>query len=520
MTLASVSHDVDVAIIGLGPTGAIAANLLGQAGLSVYVFDRSHDIYDKPRAIALDHEILRVFQQLGIESDIQDFVEPFTDSVYIGVDGQVIKRLSTLPPPYPLAHLPSAVFNQPRLEEVLRKHARAYPNVRLETGVECLGLEQDADGATLALRDESGEHRNCRARYVIACDGASSATRDQLGLTLDDLGFDEPWLVVDVLINEKGAAKLPTESRQYCHPERPATYLICPGAHRRWEIAINPGEDPQALATPEGTWRLLAPWITPDEGELWRQASYRFHALVAASWRKDRVFIAGDAAHQQPPFLGQGMCQGVRDVMNLCWKLEAVLRGGAPDSLLDSYGEERRGHVRALTSRIKEIGLLISERDPQRARERDARLLREAGGVVRPQARQDVQPRLETGLLGRSGHAVIGRLCPQPVITAQGQTRRLDDYLGRGWQCLLRANAFPDPNEVSAPPQLLGLPCHTARFGPQHLKEQENVLGSWMHEHGLAAVLVRPDHVVVDAIESAEDFNLLFASFDSCNTVA
>lgn len=520
MTPEPSRFDVDVAIIGLGPTGAVAANLLGQAGLSVFVFDRHHDIYDKPRAIALDHEILRVFQQLGIESDIADVVEPFTDSVYIGVDGQVIKRLSTLPPPYPLAHLPSAVFNQPRLEAVLRAHARAYPTVQLETGIECIGVQQDAEGVTLTLRDEAGQSRFCRARYVMACDGASSPTRERLGLPLDDLGFDEPWLVVDVLINERGAAKLPTESRQYCNPERPATYLICPGRHRRWEIAINPGEDPQALATPEGSWRLLAPWITPEDGTLWRQASYRFHALVAASWRQGRVFLAGDAAHQQPPFLGQGMCQGVRDVANLCWKLEAVLTGGAADSLLDSYGEERRAHVQALTSRIKEIGLLISERDPTRARERDARLLQEAGGEVRAQARQDIQPRLESGLLGRSDHPLIGTLCPQPVVQTQGRPRRLDDYLGRGWQCLIRSTAFANLNSLSPPTRLLGLPCHTVYFGPQHVLEEEDVLTSWMQRHDLAAVLVRPDRVIYELVQSGEDITPLFDALKTCDTLA
>src|SRR5690606_31037996 len=125
--------------------------------------------------------------------------------------------------------------------------------------------------------------------------------------------------------------------------------------HRRWEISLNPGEDPQEAATPEATWRLLSRWLTPEDGELWRQASYRFHALVARQWRLGRVFIAGDAAHQQPPFLGQGMCQGVRDVANLAWKLAAVVRGevggAAAEALLDSYGTERTAHVRALTTR-------------------------------------------------------------------------------------------------------------------------------------------------------------------------
>ena len=152
-----------------------------------------------------------------------------------------------------------------------------------------------------------------QARWLIGCDGGASAVRGNVGIELDDLDFDEPWLVVDVLVNHRGLAKLPTTSVQFCEPERPCTMVIAPGNHRRWEISLQSGEDPQQAATAEGTWNLLSRWLTPEDGSLWRQSSYRFHALVARHWRARRVFVAGDAAHMQPPFLGQGMCQGVRD---------------------------------------------------------------------------------------------------------------------------------------------------------------------------------------------------------------
>ena len=500
----------DIAIVGFGPSGAVAAGLLGAQGFSVYVCDRLTEVYDKPRAISLDHEILRVFQQMGVLQSIEPFTEPFTDSVWHGVDDQPIRRMSTVPPPHPLAHPPSIVFTQPPVERILRAHAQSFPKVHVELGCELVGLEQHPDHVVLRLRElapvadagapsaRAEDGRQVRARWLIACDGASSTARSLCGITLDDLSFDENWLVVDVLVGDAALARLPQTSAQYCRPDRPVTYLICPGRHRRWEIAINPGEDPQAVATPEGTWALLAPWVSPDDAQLWRQAAYRFHALVASRWRDRRVLLAGDAAHQQPPFLGQGMCQGIRDVTNLCWKLGAVLRREAGERLLDSYGLERGGHVTALTTRIKHIGQLIGERDRQRARDRDARLLAECGGVVRPTPRQDVQPPLAQGLLSADPHPARGTLFPQAWIAVDGSApRRMDDLLGCGWRVIVA------PGQPLADPVPAGIPgLRIARVGDPGLIETEGVLSAWFARHSLAAAIIRPDHYVYGVAEN------------------
>ena len=307
----------DVAIVGYGPAGAVAAALLGQAGLSVYVCDRLNGVYEMPRAISLDHEIMRVFQQIGVIDAIAPYLEPFTPSEYFGVDGQLIRRMTMVAPPYPQGYTPSLVFTQPPVERALRARVAQMPNVTVALGTELKSLQQDAEGAALALLSDRQVASSLRARWVIACDGGASTVRAMVGIELEDLDFDEPWLVVDVRVNEQGLAKLPKTSVQYCEPQRPCTLVIGPGNHRRWEISLKPGEDPQKAATPESTWALLSRWLTPNDGELWRQASYRFHALVASRWREGHVFVAGDAAHMQPPFLGQGMCQGVRDVANL-----------------------------------------------------------------------------------------------------------------------------------------------------------------------------------------------------------
>jgi 3-(3-hydroxy-phenyl)propionate hydroxylase len=493
----------DVAIVGFGPTGAVAAGLLGGQGISTFVCDRLHDVYDKPRAIALDHEIMRVFQQLGVVEQVEPFMEPFTNSEYYGMDGQLIKCMSTVAPPYPLGFNPSIVFTQPPVERVLREHVAHLPSVKVSLGQTLVQVLQDDDLVTLTLRGEDGVESTVKARYFVACDGASSTVRGQVGITLEDLGFDEPWLVVDVMVNDQGLARLPKVSVQYCEPQRPCTYIIGPGNHRRWEISINPGEDPLQVATPEGSWKLLSRWLSPDEATLWRQASYRFHALVARDWRMGRVFVAGDAAHQQPPFLGQGMCQGVRDVANLCWKLGAVLKGQAGDDLLDTYGAERKGHVTELTTRIKAIGQIVGERDVARARSRDARLLAECDGVVKPVPRQNVQPALAHGLLATQEHPARGTLFPQAWIKHQGARCRMDDVLGTGWQLILGPQADAVHQNASKSTAVKGLGIH--QLGSAGLEETDGVLMNWFALNDCSAVIVRPDHYIYGVAKTASE---------------
>jgi 3-(3-hydroxy-phenyl)propionate hydroxylase len=493
--------------------GAVAAALLGQAGLRVHVCDRLPGVYDIPRAISLDHEVLRLFQQLGIARAVQPYVEPFTDSEWFGADGRLIRRMTMVAPPYPQGHTPSNVFTQPEVERVLRERVAQLPNVTVALGTETTSIEQDVDGVTLTQRP-AGTVGNAgavgaatstvRARWAIACDGGASGLRAQLGIELDDLDFDEPWLVVDVRVNERGLAKLPRTSVQYCEPARPCTMVIGPGNHRRWEISLNPGEDPAQAATPEGTWALLARWLTPADGTLWRQSSYRFHALVARTWRAGRVFVAGDAAHMQPPFLGQGMCQGLRDVANLAWKLAAVVHGrvrGAPaETLLASYGIERHAHVRELTTRLKGLGAIICERDPARARERDARLLAECGGVVKDTPRQDVLPRLEDGLLAAADTSGRGMLFPQPRLAGGAL---MDERCGHGWRLVLDARAqAPTVADDDVTVVALGHPA---------TRETEGVVAAWMQRHACRAALLRPDHYVYGTAADAAGVSALLA---------
>ncbi len=497
------SNLFDVAIVGYGPVGAVAAALLGQAGLKVHVCDRLPGVYEIPRAIALDHEVMRVFQQLGIVDAVLPFTEPFTNSEWFGADGQLIRRMTMVAPPYPQGYTPSLVFTQPPVERLLRERVGQLPNVTVALETEVTSLAQDAECATLTMKGKDGVLSTVLARWVLACDGGASTLRSMVGIELEDLGFDEPWLVVDVRVNEQGLAKLPKTSVQFCEPERPCTMVIGPGNHRRWEISLKSGEDPQQVASEAGTWALLSRWLTPADGQLWRQSSYRFHALVARQWRAGRVFVAGDAAHMQPPFLGQGMCQGVRDVANLCWKLAAVhhgeVQGRAAEALLDSYGHERQAHVRELTGRLKAAGAIICERDLVKARARDARLLADCDGEVKDTPRQDVLPRLETGCLMKQDRSGRGTLFPQPRMA---DDRLMDEHAGAGWRIVLGA-------ELATQPTPSGLMRLTLGEGAMH--DAEGVVARWMQRHACHAALVRPDHCVYGTAATADELTALLA---------
>jgi 3-(3-hydroxy-phenyl)propionate hydroxylase len=497
----------DIAVIGLGPSGAVAAALLGSAGLKVLVLEQSTDVYDKPRAISLDHEIMRVLQGISplLAERISAHTEPFSPSEHFGADGKMIRRLDMLAPPYPLGWTPSMVFLQPPAEKLLREHVASLPSVDVKLGVTLQALVQSSHSCELTCVDGSGTTQKFSAKYVIGCDGASSSVRRMADLPLDDLGFDEPWLVVDVLANEKGLARLPKASAQFCEPSRPASYLIGTGKHRRWEIMLLPGENPQEMESDERVWQLLSRWIAPDEGRLWRRASYRFHALVAQEWRRGNVFIAGDAAHQQPPFLGQGMCQGIRDVANLTWKLQQVIAGKATDALLDSYGQERAAHVQQLTATIKMIGASICERDPEAAKQRDQKLLEACGGIVKTVPRQDLIPRLSSGFLHAGTHAAIGSLFVQPKVLWQGQARLLDDVAGAGWRIVLGTEARDWVFSLNAERFNVLKFSNVVEAGT--LKEVDQVLSHWFAAHAVQAAIVRPDHYVYSVATNAQELS-------------
>lgn len=510
-------------IVGLGPTGATLAGLLGQAGLQVAVFDRLPDLYPLPRAIGLDQEAMRIVQELGLAERMAPHIAAYRPSEYRGMDGGLIKRLDTLPPPHRLGWEPNYVFDQPSFERVLRARLAEMPNVQvfLKAQVEATGQQPDAAWAQVTLAGDTQPTR-FEARYLVACDGGASPIRKRLGITLEDLDFDEHWLVVDAVVPDELLAHLPQTQVQYCEAGRPATFVVGPGNHRRWEIMLLEGDSLSPDYPPEQLWPLLERWIRPGQVRLWRAAAYRFHGLLATQWRQGRILLAGDAAHMTPPFMAQGMVSGLRDAHNLAWKLRRVLAGRSSDALLDSYAQEREPHVRQTILTAMALGRIICERDPARARERDARLRAAHGGLVKTEYRQNMIPDLRHGLIAPQA-PLAGTLFPQPRASAGDTQALLDDLTGARVRIVVRGaldagmrQAFLD---ALAPldgvlVQLVEDSQATCATGPAlAVVDTSALIASWLAELGQQVAIVRPDHYVYGAAEDGARGLALLRSF-------
>ena len=310
-------------------------------------------------------------------------------------------------------------FHQPTLERILRQGVARFGHaVFVQT--EVLALTDTGDCVTLVARDvRSGREQAVRCRYVVGCDGGRSTVRRTMKSAVESLHSDERWLVTDIELTEE-MPQLGDFTIQYCDPQRPVTYARGVGRHRRWELMLVDGDDPATIAQDASVWRLLARWIVPAQGRIERATVYTFHSIVAKGWRKDRLLLAGDAAHQMPPFLGQGMCAGIRDVSNLAWKLARVLRGESAETLLDSYESERAPHVRKYTEQAIRLGSLIQIRDPDQAAIRDRQFRQN------PEMMKSIRPPLGNGLHGDTA-APAGELAPQPLLS---DGRRMDDVAG------------------------------------------------------------------------------------------
>lgn len=506
----------DAIITGYGPTGATLANLLALRGWRIAVIEQWPQVYDKPRAITADQECMRVFQACGLAEGIAAHTSPHPGTDFVGLDGEVIKRFYPQPGLKQLGWEPSFMFVQPQLEEKLRAGVARFDHVEVLLAHRFLRFDESQGGVRVHVRNlELDRDLELGAKYLIACDGASSPVRRQLGGGVEDLAFDEWWIVIDAWL--RGGVDLPSRCVQYCRPSRPGTYIVGPGDLRRWEIKLLPGEGADDFHTEESIRRVLSEFVDTESLELYRTAVYRFHAVVAEQWRRGRVFLAGDAAHQMPPFLGQGLCAGVRDVVNLAWKLDAVERLRADPRLFDTYGVERKPHVRTIVSTAKSFGLIIGELDVEAARCRDARLKAELDSGRAETVRQNFIPGLAGGLVATDAEGLpapgAGTLFVQPRVRVAGSAPAvpsgdvlLDDVTGVGfllaateacvaewldaktreaWQRLDGKWVVIGDTDGAVPPQVIVA-----------LEEEEGIFRDFMAKHGARAVVVRPDGYV------------------------
>jgi 2-polyprenyl-6-methoxyphenol hydroxylase-like FAD-dependent oxidoreductase len=513
-----MDSEVDVAIVGHGPVGQALGSMLGRAGHRVTTFERFSEIYRMPRAVHIDHEIMRLLQARGLADRIAGEMVPLREYRWFGADGE---ELMTLTPQRPATSgwEPDYLFFQPELERAL-DGACATAGVTVHRGWVAEGLADDGESVTLTVRrhdelapgklEPTDETRTVRAQWVVGADGANSFVREAKGIPRRDLGFQERWLVVDAEPHDMSSlAHLPIAC-QWCDPARPTTHVQSGPRHHRWEFMLLPGERPEDFDDPARVWSLLEPWYGPSHGPLTRTAVYEFRSMLAERMRDGRALLVGDAAHLTPPFLGQGLCAGLRDAANVGWKLDLALRGVAPDDLMDTVEIERQPQTEWVINFAIELGGVLCELDPDAAAKRDAtvrgagapppvELVPLNGGVVRAGSDQPPDP-------------LAGRLSVQGHVVMDGEEGLFDDVVGSGWALIAAAG---DPTASLDSEQLATLHVLNAKIAslspraPAGVEDVDGRLTEWLLEAGAHAVLVRPDFYVFGSAATPQDLPAL-----------
>lgn len=475
----------DVLVIGGGPVGVALGLMLAREGVHTIIVEREAGIYPLPRGAHIDDEVIRLLQGLGVADAVAATSRTSSRYDFLTAKGEVLMSFPSVMGRTRMGWPSGMMIHQPSMEAHMRDRLAGAGPVDLRSLWTLTALTETPDGVLADFATPQGP-RQVRAGWAVGCDGARSTVRALGGFALDDLDFDEPWLVVDVLVDD--ASRLPEVNLQICDPARPTTCVLMGEGRHRWEFMLRPGETPEQAQDPAFVAELLKSWKVEGAVRLERTAVYRFHALVARRWRQGRLLLAGDAAHQMPPFAGQGLCSGLRDAANLAWKLGRVVQGHSPDALLDTYQPEREPNVWAIIGVALMMGRTVCILDPEAAAERDRNMLADRAAGKVPAGTAGYPPITEGCIL--AGTPAAGWPFTQPVLD---DGRRMDDALPRGaW--LFRT---PGPAPEGLGPDIVDLPLDSpvlGDFGP--------AVGELLSREGVQAALVRPDRYVFGSGEA------------------
>jgi 3-(3-hydroxy-phenyl)propionate hydroxylase len=511
------SEIVDAVVVGCGPVGGITANFLGLYGMRTLVLERELQEHIQPRAFSCDDETQRNFQAAGLVGELAVALWPCQSMDYIDAQKQVLGTAVFKDLDFGNGHPAISFFSQPQLESVLRKGLGRFPHVELRMGHEVESYTQDAEGLTVQVKDRrTGRIFPVRTRYLLGCDGGHSAVRHLMGVEMEGISYGEPWITLACTTTTPE----PNFSYYVCDPERPGFATRCPLNEIRMDFLVRENERTDVIETKEFVDQLLGRFIDPKTATVTRAAVFTFHNKVASRWRDGRVFLLGDAAHLMPPFLGQGLCSGVRDAINLTWKLAQVWRGAAGDALLDTYESERRPHAVSMIKATLMMGRVMLARSKVISALRNVLMrwsYRHIAGARSFIRDFKAKPKLliSSGFIShgrRKGNAAEGTYFPQPrVAVAERGTLPLDDVLGNRFVVLCVADVSePVRQSAEALARELGgallrvLPADRAsEAGPGTVVDMEGKLAAWFTQYQADTVLLRPDRYVYGASRGA-----------------
>ena len=494
----------DIIIVGYGPVGATLANLLGKYGWKIAVFEQRKAIYPFPRAVHLDDESLRIFQAADLHQKILPHLTSFQKMQLVEASKKIIIEILVGSKEQKYGFATDFWFFQPKLESILREGTKRFENVSVFEGFEACNILQKKDGNVLTILDKETKKTNeVSGTYIVACDGGRSFVRRKLGISMKDFKFNNTWLVVDTLWKEKykkEALNLPIIHQQVCDTKRPTTYVPGHKNHLRWEFMLQKEEIENKVLLEKKLKEWLSEWIEIEKIDVLRTDIYSFHGLLAKKWQDKRTFLAGDAAHMMPPFLGQGLCSGLRDAQNLAWKLDAVLAKKANETLLKSYQQERYAHTEALIKGAITLGNIIQTKNKKLAFLRNF-VLKIANKIpnIKPLIRAAILKKkpLKKGFLGINCPQLIGHLLPQPkVLNQEGEKLYLDAFLNDNFVLLLRKNTITSTPNIVFLQEKINLKIVTLN---KDFLDFENVLTNWFSKQKIDFVVIRPDKYIYDA---------------------